>query len=176
MEPNKTLPVKVTLSNTLKGNLNKEEILKGQRLRTIINFSDLTVASFGKKYVLQKPDFLYSMVSKNQPRGDEFDALVKFGDDENNLFLKIRSSKDSNSSNNSKKKQLVSITFSLFLEEDDELAMLYPKGKLMHIYRHLIQYYFLYRATWYRIISKDYISSSYYLSPCFNLQKTTFIR
>ena len=117
----------ISLRESINGNATSDEILKGYHARIIVDPTDVkeTVASFAKKHVLKKLDWLHKVCAKVG-----FNVLVSFGDGQNiNVQIKNKNSKSSDSSSKKKATSVVSIHLGLFLRDGDDPAMLDPRGK-----------------------------------------------
>ena len=139
-----TLPVQVFLAKSIEEKETTEGALAGNVFRKCVNNSPEgekeTVASFGKKQVLNNLGWLYSICQNKKPTKssnyDGFHCVVSFGDGQG-LSVKItRSSNDSAS----EKKALpqVEIFFSLFLAEHKNPVHLDPTGEHINDQRFLL--------------------------------------
>lgn len=135
-------PLTITLSESIDAEITSNQILAGLRTRKIFDTSknkNESVASFGKNYVLGKPDWLKTICQQNfhteehstsSSSSADFDAIVSFGDGQD-LCVKIRNksnhdgsgaagtpstpSKNSKKSSSSKKEQPSSLPFVTFM-------------------------------------------------------------
>lgn len=142
-----SIPLIVTLSESPGNDITSTQVEAGHHSYKLIDStnSTQTVASFGKNYVLEKPEWLHEICqlqNKDENKTADFDATVSFGDGQA-ICVKVRNkcnyveSPPKKSSSKNKDPTPTTPTFSfllgLFLQVDEKSlvppAMLDPRGE-----------------------------------------------
>mmetsp|Transcript_8634 Transcript_8634/g.9958 ORF Transcript_8634/g.9958 Transcript_8634/m.9958 type:complete len:208 (+) Transcript_8634:125-748(+) len=131
-----SIPFTVSLLEHMDAVVTPEEIAQGYHTRNAITLEDTleeTVASYGKKAVLFKPDWLFHICKKvgGKNTNDDRNITVRFGNGQD-IIAKMRSNETRNKKVSKEDKATLAIR--VFLVENEVPAMLDPKDNL---YNHL---------------------------------------